>query len=134
MGFAFARYRNLSGYCVLALDIALVPDTGGLIVHRVVAVVDAGEAVTGSYQPPRRGLADASAIVSQCPKTGSGEDSMNDRLWVLAAARLSAGVDQSRSFKYADRNVQYCQELPIRPFETGGRQVARRLQIYRPYR
>lgn len=44
-GFAFARYKNLAGYCALAIDIERVPETGRLIVHRVVAVVDAGEAV-----------------------------------------------------------------------------------------
>jgi len=44
-GFAFARYKNHGAYCAVALDVERIPDEGRLIVHRVVAAVDSGEAV-----------------------------------------------------------------------------------------
>ena len=44
-GFAFARYKNLGAYCAIAMDVELIPDSGRLVVHRVVAAVDSGEAV-----------------------------------------------------------------------------------------
>ena len=44
-GFAFARYKNLAAYCAVALDLAVEPETGAIRLGRVVAAVDAGEAV-----------------------------------------------------------------------------------------
>lgn len=45
-GFAFARYKNLGAYCAIAMDVEVEPETGGLVVHRAVAAVDSGEAVS----------------------------------------------------------------------------------------
>ncbi|HEY3777375.1 MAG TPA: molybdopterin cofactor-binding domain-containing protein [Rhizomicrobium sp.] len=44
-GFAFARYKNLAAYCAVALDLSVEPETGAIKSGRVVAAVDAGEAV-----------------------------------------------------------------------------------------
>jgi CO/xanthine dehydrogenase Mo-binding subunit len=44
-GFAFARYKNLASYCAVALEVRVDLDSGEIHVPRVVAAVDAGEAV-----------------------------------------------------------------------------------------
>jgi CO/xanthine dehydrogenase Mo-binding subunit len=44
-GFAFARYKNLAAYCAVTLQVSLDPKTGAVKVGKVVAAVDAGEAV-----------------------------------------------------------------------------------------
>jgi CO/xanthine dehydrogenase Mo-binding subunit len=44
-GFAFARYKNLAAYCAVALDLSLEPETGAIKLGRVIAAIDAGEAV-----------------------------------------------------------------------------------------
>ena len=44
-GFAFARYKNLSAYCAIALEADVDPETGDVRVGRVVVAVDSGEAV-----------------------------------------------------------------------------------------
>jgi CO/xanthine dehydrogenase Mo-binding subunit len=44
-GFAFARYKNLAGHCAVAMEVRVDLDTGEIQVPRVVAAVDAGEAV-----------------------------------------------------------------------------------------
>jgi CO/xanthine dehydrogenase Mo-binding subunit len=45
-GFAFARYKNLAGYCAVALEVAVDRDHGDIHLPRVIAVVDSGEAVS----------------------------------------------------------------------------------------
>jgi CO/xanthine dehydrogenase Mo-binding subunit len=44
-GFAFARYKNLAAYCAVAMEVEVARETGALRIRRVVAAVDAGEAV-----------------------------------------------------------------------------------------
>ncbi|CAN5436311.1 xanthine dehydrogenase family protein molybdopterin-binding subunit [soil metagenome] len=44
-GFAFARYKNLASHCAVAMEVRVDLDTGEIAVPRVVAAVDAGEAV-----------------------------------------------------------------------------------------
>lgn len=44
-GFAFARYKNLAAYCAVALETTVDPVSGRVQVGRVVAAVDAGQAV-----------------------------------------------------------------------------------------
>jgi CO/xanthine dehydrogenase Mo-binding subunit len=44
-GFAFARYKNLAAYCAVALQVSVDPKNGVVKVGKVVAAVDAGEAV-----------------------------------------------------------------------------------------
>ena len=44
-GFAFARYKNLASYCAVAMEVEVTRDTGRIRAPRVVAVIDAGEAV-----------------------------------------------------------------------------------------
>ena len=44
-GFAFARYKNLASHCAVAMEVRVDRDTGEIEVPRVVAAVDAGEAV-----------------------------------------------------------------------------------------
>jgi CO/xanthine dehydrogenase Mo-binding subunit len=44
-GFAFARYKNLASYCALAMQVSVDPANGVAKVGKVVAAVDAGEAV-----------------------------------------------------------------------------------------
>jgi CO/xanthine dehydrogenase Mo-binding subunit len=44
-GFAFARYKNLAAYCAVAMQVSVDPKTGVVKVGKVVAAVDAGEAV-----------------------------------------------------------------------------------------
>jgi CO/xanthine dehydrogenase Mo-binding subunit len=45
-GFAFARYKNLAAYCAVAMQVTVDPKTGAVKVGKVVAAVDAGEAVS----------------------------------------------------------------------------------------
>jgi CO/xanthine dehydrogenase Mo-binding subunit len=44
-GFAFARYKNLAAYCAVAMSVNVDRKTGAAKVSKVVAAVDAGEAV-----------------------------------------------------------------------------------------
>ena len=44
-GFAFARYKNLGAYCAIAMEVTVDADRGRLLIGRVVAAVDSGEAV-----------------------------------------------------------------------------------------
>jgi nicotinate dehydrogenase subunit B len=44
-GFAFARYKNLEGWCAVAVEVAVQPDTGRVHVKRMVAAVDTGQVV-----------------------------------------------------------------------------------------
>jgi len=44
-GFAFARYKNLASHCAVAMEVRVDLDSGEIEVPRVVAAVDAGEAV-----------------------------------------------------------------------------------------
>jgi CO/xanthine dehydrogenase Mo-binding subunit len=44
-GFAFGRYKNLAAYCAVAMQAEVDPKTGRVAVGKVVAAVDAGEAV-----------------------------------------------------------------------------------------
>jgi CO/xanthine dehydrogenase Mo-binding subunit len=44
-GFAFARYKNLAAYCAVAMQVRVDPKNGEAKVGKVVAAVDAGEAV-----------------------------------------------------------------------------------------
>jgi CO/xanthine dehydrogenase Mo-binding subunit len=44
-GFAFARYKNLASYCAVAMQVSVDPGSGAAKVGKVVAAVDAGEAV-----------------------------------------------------------------------------------------
>ncbi len=45
-GFAFARYKNLAGYCAVAVELDVERETGEITLRRVVAAVDSGEAVS----------------------------------------------------------------------------------------
>ena len=44
-GFAFARYKNLAGYCAVAVEVAVEHETGRTRLARAVAAVDAGQVV-----------------------------------------------------------------------------------------
>jgi nicotinate dehydrogenase subunit B len=44
-GFAFARYKNLAGYCAVAVEIEIERETGRARVVRAVAAVDVGQVV-----------------------------------------------------------------------------------------
>jgi nicotinate dehydrogenase subunit B len=44
-GLAFARYKNLAAYCAVAMQVSVDPKNGVVKVGKVVAAVDAGEAV-----------------------------------------------------------------------------------------
>jgi CO/xanthine dehydrogenase Mo-binding subunit len=44
-GLAFARYKNLAAYCAVAMQVSVDPNNGVAKVGKVVAAVDAGEAV-----------------------------------------------------------------------------------------
>jgi nicotinate dehydrogenase subunit B len=44
-GFAFARYKNLSAYCAVALDLTVDRSSGAIRLGRVAAAVDSGQAV-----------------------------------------------------------------------------------------
>lgn len=45
IGFGFARYKNIMGYCAVAVEIKVHPQTGEIEVERVVAAVDVGQIV-----------------------------------------------------------------------------------------
>jgi nicotinate dehydrogenase subunit B len=45
VGFAFAQYKNLMAYFAIAVEIAIVPETGDVQIERVVAAVDCGQIV-----------------------------------------------------------------------------------------
>ena len=44
-GFAFARYKNLAAYCALAVEAEVEHETGAVKLGRIVAAIDAGQAV-----------------------------------------------------------------------------------------
>jgi CO/xanthine dehydrogenase Mo-binding subunit len=44
-GFAFARYKNLSAYCAVAMEVKVEPETGRVRMVRASSAVDAGEIV-----------------------------------------------------------------------------------------
>ena len=44
-GFGFARYKNSAAYLALALEVEAEPETGRVVVTRVVAAIDSGEIV-----------------------------------------------------------------------------------------
>jgi Molybdopterin-binding domain of aldehyde dehydrogenase len=44
-GRGFARYKNLEGWCAVAVEVAVQPDTGRVHVKRMVAAVDTGQVV-----------------------------------------------------------------------------------------
>src|SRR6267142_1258584 len=44
-GFAFARYKNLTAYAAIAVEVSVERETGDVHVRRVVAAVDSGEAI-----------------------------------------------------------------------------------------
>jgi CO/xanthine dehydrogenase Mo-binding subunit len=46
IGFAFARYKNIMGYCAIAVQIQVHPQTGEIRVERVVTAVDVGQIVS----------------------------------------------------------------------------------------
>ncbi|APC18814.1 aldehyde dehydrogenase [Pseudomonas frederiksbergensis] len=46
IGFAFARYKNIMGYCAIAVQVRVHPQTGDIVVDRVVTAVDAGQIVS----------------------------------------------------------------------------------------
>lgn len=45
VGFAFARYKNLMGYCAIALEVEVDPDRRAVRIDRVVTAVDCGQIV-----------------------------------------------------------------------------------------
>ncbi|WP_263263464.1 molybdopterin cofactor-binding domain-containing protein [Pseudomonas sp. RIT-PI-S] len=45
-GFAFARYKNIMGYCAIAVQLQVHPQTGDIQVQRVVTAVDVGQIVS----------------------------------------------------------------------------------------
>ncbi|WP_426142567.1 molybdopterin cofactor-binding domain-containing protein [Pseudomonas sp. DWP3-1-2] len=45
-GFAFARYKNIMGYCAIAVQLHVQRQTGQVIIDRVVAAVDVGQIVS----------------------------------------------------------------------------------------
>jgi nicotinate dehydrogenase subunit B len=44
-GFAFAKYKNIAGYCALAIELEVDRDSGRVRLVRAVAAAEAGEAV-----------------------------------------------------------------------------------------
>jgi CO/xanthine dehydrogenase Mo-binding subunit len=44
-GFAFARYKNIMGYCAIAVELTVHPQTGEITIERVVTAVDVGQIV-----------------------------------------------------------------------------------------
>jgi nicotinate dehydrogenase subunit B len=44
-GFAFARYKNLEAWCAVAIEVAVVRETGRVRIRRVIAAVDTGQVV-----------------------------------------------------------------------------------------
>ncbi|RXZ38184.1 xanthine dehydrogenase family protein molybdopterin-binding subunit [Oxalobacteraceae bacterium CAVE-383] len=45
VGFAFAQYKNLMSYFAIAVELAIVPETGEVRIERAVAAVDCGQIV-----------------------------------------------------------------------------------------
>ena len=45
VGFAFAQYKNLMSYFAIAVELAVVPETGDVRIERMVAAVDCGQIV-----------------------------------------------------------------------------------------
>jgi len=45
VGFAFARYKNIMGYCAIAVELTVHPQTGEVEIERVVTAVDVGQIV-----------------------------------------------------------------------------------------
>jgi CO/xanthine dehydrogenase Mo-binding subunit len=46
IGFAFARYKNIMGYCAIAVELTVHPQTGEIQIQRVVTAVDVGQIVS----------------------------------------------------------------------------------------
>jgi CO/xanthine dehydrogenase Mo-binding subunit len=46
IGFAFARYKNIMGYCAIAVQLHVQRQTGQVTIDRVVAAVDVGQIVS----------------------------------------------------------------------------------------
>lgn len=46
VGFAFSRYKNIMGYCAIAVQVRVHPQTGDIAVDRVVTAVDVGQIVS----------------------------------------------------------------------------------------
>jgi CO/xanthine dehydrogenase Mo-binding subunit len=46
IGFAFARYKNIMGYCAIAVQVHVQRQTGEVVIDRVVTAVDVGQIVT----------------------------------------------------------------------------------------
>jgi len=46
IGFAFARYKNIMGYCAIAVQLQIHPQTGEIVIDRVVTAVDVGQVVS----------------------------------------------------------------------------------------
>jgi CO/xanthine dehydrogenase Mo-binding subunit len=46
IGFAFARYKNIMGYCAIAVQLHVQRQTGEVVIDRVVTAVDVGQIVT----------------------------------------------------------------------------------------
>jgi CO/xanthine dehydrogenase Mo-binding subunit len=46
IGFAFARYKNIMGYCAIAVQVHVQRQTGEVMIDRVVTAVDVGQIVT----------------------------------------------------------------------------------------
>ncbi|WP_419735574.1 molybdopterin cofactor-binding domain-containing protein [Pseudomonas sp. COR18] len=45
IGMGFARYKNIMGYCAVAVEIQVHPQTGEIVIERVVTAVDVGQIV-----------------------------------------------------------------------------------------
>jgi nicotinate dehydrogenase subunit B len=46
IGFAFARYKNIMGYCAIAVQLHVQRQTGEVVIDRVVTAVDVGQVVS----------------------------------------------------------------------------------------
>jgi CO/xanthine dehydrogenase Mo-binding subunit len=46
IGFAFARYKNIMGYCAIAVKLRVHPQTGEIRIEHVVTAVDVGQIVS----------------------------------------------------------------------------------------
>lgn len=46
IGFAFARYKNIMGYCAIAVQVHVQRQTGEVVIDRVVTAVDVGQVVS----------------------------------------------------------------------------------------
>ncbi|MDB5984262.1 MAG: aldehyde dehydrogenase [Pseudomonas sp.] len=46
IGFAYARYKNLMGYCAIAVQVHVQRQTGEIVIDRVVTAVDCGQIVS----------------------------------------------------------------------------------------